>query len=231
MEPSSLPESAAVETAVRIPLRRDCLNGLLAVPAGATGLVIFVHGSGSSRLSPRNAFVARELQRAGMATLLFDLLTAPEEAADQRMGEHRLDIELLSKRVQLATNWARERRDTRELPLGYFGSNTGGAAALITAARLRERVHAVVTRGGRTDLAWEALPDIVAPTMLIVGGLDAEIVESNRRAGARLQCRRSLEIVPAASHLFEEPGALQRAAALAREWFSKNLQPVPVSHP
>ncbi len=214
-----------METAVRVALRRDFLNGTLAVPAGAGGLVIFAHGSGGSRLSPRNTVVARELQRAGMATLLFDLLTAPEEAADVRGGEHRFDIDLAVKRVTVATNWARERRETRDLPVGYCGAGTGSAAALVAAARLRERLHAVVSRGGRPDLAWDVLPEVTASTMLIAGGLDFELVELNRRACRELRCRKSLEIVPAASHLFEEPGALERVAALTREWFCKYLLP------
>ncbi len=229
MAPASSAEHSASESELRIPLRDAFLSGTLDVPIGASGLVIFAHGSGSSRLSPRNVFVARAIQGAGIATLLFDLLTAAEEVIDIRTRQDRFDIPLLAKRLVIATSWTRDLRGTRGLPVGYFGASTGSAAALIAAATLREQVQAVVSRGGRPDLAWDALREVMAPTLLIVGGFDSEVIGLNRKAYDELRCRKSLEIVPGASHLFEEPGALERAAALAREWFAKHLQAVAVT--
>ncbi len=214
---------------MRIPLRGAFLNGTLDLPAGATGLVLFAHGSGSSRLSPRNAFVARTIQRAGIGTLLFDLLTASEETIDMRTRHFHFDIRLLAARLVLATKWARSRHEIRGLPVGYFGGSTGSAVALIAAASLRDQVQAVVSRGGRPDLAWDALPGVAAPTLLIVGGFDTEVIELNRKACDQLRSRKSLKIVPGASHLFEEPGALERAADLGRAWFLKHLQSVAVA--
>jgi putative phosphoribosyl transferase len=199
------------------------LDGDLQVPDQATGLVLFAHGSGSSRHSPRNRFVAHELQTAGLATLLLDLLTPEEEAVDQRTGHLRFDIELLAGRLVAATQWAAVDPATHALAIGYFGASTGAAAALVAAALEPERVHAVVSRGGRPDLAGEALPLVQAPTLLIVGGRDLKVLELNRAAMARMRAETKLEIVPGATHLFEEPGTLELVARLARDWFLQHL--------
>jgi putative phosphoribosyl transferase len=182
-------------------------------------LVLFVHGSGSSRHSPRNQFVAQQLNAAGLATLLFDLLTREEEAVDVRTAQHRFDISLLAERLVHATRWAIQEPSTHELRIGYFGSSTGGGAALVAAAELAHDTGAVVSRGGRPDLAGEALPRVQAPTLLIVGGEDDVVIDLNQRALAQLRCEAQLEIVPGASHLFEEPGTLDRVAQLAADWF------------
>jgi dienelactone hydrolase len=185
-------------------------------------LVLFVHGSGSSRHSPRNQFVARELNRAGLATLLFDLLTREEEAVDLRTAQHRFDIDLLAERLVHATQWAMQEKSTRERRIGYFGSSTGGGAALVAAAERPDEVRAVVSRGGRPDLAGEALPRVQAPTLLIVGGNDDVVIDLNERARQQLRCEVKLEIVPGATHLFDEPGALEHVAQLAAEWFQQH---------
>jgi putative phosphoribosyl transferase len=182
-------------------------------------LVLFVHGSGSSRHSPRNQFVARQLNAAGLATLLFDLLTREEEAVDVRTAQHRFDIGLLAERLVHATRWAMQEPATCELRVGYFGSSTGGAAALVAAAELAHDTGAVVSRGGRPDLAGEALPRVQAPTLLIVGGDDDVVIDLNQRALTQLRCEAKLEIIPGATHLFEEPGALDHVAELAADWF------------
>ncbi len=197
------------------------LAGTLAIPAGARALVLFAHGSGSSRLSPRNTFVADALRRAGLATLLFDLLTPPE-AADRA---NVFDIALLADRLAGATQWAAVHDTTRRLGCGYFGASTGAAAALVAAtSRIGEDlVGAVVSRGGRPDLAGWALPAVKAPTLLIVGSLDREVLALNRAALTRMRCAKALEIVPGASHLFEEPGTLDRVIALTRDWFTRHL--------
>jgi putative phosphoribosyl transferase len=195
------------------------LNGSLTVPEGATVLVLFVHGSGSSRHSPRNQFVARQLNAAGLATLLFDLLTRDEEAVDVRTAQHRFDISLLAERLVHATRWAMQEPATHELRIGYFGSSTGGGAALVAAAELAHDTGAVVSRGGRPDLAGEALPRVQAPTLLIVGGEDDVVIDLNQHALAQMHCEAKLEIVPGATHLFEEPGALDHVAELAADWF------------
>jgi dienelactone hydrolase len=210
-------------TAVRVPTRGGLLSGDLSVPRGANGLVLFVHGSGSSRLSPRNRRVARDLERAGLATLLFDLLTPEEEVVDERTRRLRFDIGLLLGRLLDATEWAASEPGTRDLVPGYFGASTGAGAALVAAARLGERVGAVVSRGGRPDLAATALERVVAPTLLLVGELDPFVVEVNREALARLSCERRMTVVPGATHLFEEPGALEEVARLAAEWFREHL--------
>ncbi len=199
------------------------LCGNLTVPAGARALVIFAHGSGSSRHSPRNQFVARALNDAGLGTLLFDLLTEEEEALDLRTGQHRFNIALLAERLALATKWARQQAQTRHLRTGYFGSSTGAAAALVAAAELPGEIHAIVSRGGRPDLAGDALQKVQAPTLLIVGGRDDIVIELNQRARQRMRCEVKLEIVPGATHLFEEPGALERVARLASDWFARHL--------
>lgn len=209
---------------VRIPAGAAWLYGDLCVPAGAVGLVLFAHGSGSGRHSARNRQVAARLQQAGIATLLFDLLTAQEEQVDIHTREHRFDIPLLTGRMQDATAWAQAQPQLRELPIGYFGASTGSAAALIAAARLGSRVKAVVSRGGRPDLAGPAaLAAVVAPTLLIVGGADHGVIELNREAFARMQCEKRLAVVPHATHLFEEPGTLEQVADLAAGWFAAHM--------
>jgi putative phosphoribosyl transferase len=213
----------AVAHGVRIPVEGVSLDGDLALPEGATGLVVFAHGSGSSRLSPRNRMVAAALQDAGLGTLLFDLLTAEEEAVDLRTTRLRFDIPMLARRLVAVSDWLAEQRETAGPLVGYFGASTGAGAALIAAAERPERVRAVVSRGGRPDLAADALPRVQAPTLLIVGGEDHVVIEMNRDALARMSAPASLEVVPGATHLFEEPGALDRVAALAREWFREHL--------
>ncbi|GAB4334006.1 MAG: dienelactone hydrolase family protein [Dehalococcoidia bacterium] len=203
-------------SAVMIEIEDAQLHGDLSVPAGAEGMVIFAHGSGSSRLSPRNRFVASVLSDAGLATLLFDLLSEREEAVDMRTGQYRFDIPLLAHRLVAVTDWAGEDPRTRDLVPGYFGASTGAAAALIAAAERPDRVRAVVSRGGRPDLADRFLPRVQAPTLLIVGGADTPVIRLNEEALGRLRCEKRLEIVPRASHLFEEPGTLERVAELAR---------------
>src|SRR5438067_5858978 len=208
---------------VRIPAGRATLDGNLSIPENATALVLFVHGSGSSRHSPRNQFVARTLNNAGLGTLLFDLLTPEEEAIDARTAELRFNIGLLAERLVHATKWAKQQEPTRDLRTGYFGSSTGGGAALVAAAEIPEDVGVVVSRGGRPDLADEALPKVQAPTLLIVGGNDDVVIELNERARDRMRCDVKLEIVPGATHLFEEPGALERVAQLASDWFVNRI--------
>jgi dienelactone hydrolase len=182
-------------------------------------LVLFVHGSGSSRHSPRNQFVAQTLNEAGLATLLFDLLTPAEESVDLYTREHRFDISLLAERLVYATKWAKQQKQTQDLRVGYFGSSTGGGAALVAAAELPEEVGAVVSRGGRPDLAGKALPKVKAPTLLIVGGEDHVVIDLNEQARAQMKCECKIDIVPGATHLFEEPGALEQVARLASDWF------------
>jgi dienelactone hydrolase len=207
---------------VRIPAGGPVLDGDLVVPADATGVVIFAHGSGSSRHSPRNRAVAATLQASGLATLLMDLLTPQEEDADRFTGHLRFDIGLLARRLVAARAWAGEDPACRPLPVGYFGASTGAAAALVAAAG-EDSIRAVVSRGGRPDLAGEALARVQAPTLLIVGGDDYEVLELNRQALRMLAGPSRLEIVPGATHLFEEPGALERVAVLARDWFLGHL--------
>ena len=215
--------AAAAETTVRLDADGVELEGTLHLPADAAGVVLFAHGSGSSRHSPRNRFVADELHQAGLATLLTDLLTADEEALDARTGELRFDIELLARRVTAAADWLAEQDATRELPLGLFGASTGAAAALVTAAERPRLVRAVVSRGGRPDLATTALARVQVPTLLIVGGADTEVLRLNEQARKELQAESELQVVPGASHLFEEAGTLEQAAALARDWFARHL--------
>ena len=208
---------------VQIPAGRAVLSGSLTIPENAVALVLFAHGSGSSRHSPRNQFVARTLNRAGLATLLFDLLTPEEEALDIYTREHRFNINLLAERLVHTTKWARQREQTRDLRIGYFGSSTGGGAALVAAAELAQKVGAVVSRGGRPDLAGDGLPKVQAPTLLIVGGNDDVVIELNEMARDQMRCEVKLEIIPGATHLFEEPGALEQVAKLAGDWFSLHL--------
>jgi putative phosphoribosyl transferase len=208
---------------VRIQAGRAVLSGNLHIPDGAGALVLFAHGSGSSRQSPRNQFVARTLNEAGLATLLFDLLTQEEEALDMRTREHRFNIRLLAGRLAHATKWAKQQGQTRNLQIGYFGSSTGGAAALVAAINVPQDVGAVVSRGGRPDLAGEALPKVQAPTLLIVGSNDDIVIELNEQARDKMCCEVKLEIIPGATHLFEEPGALEKVAKLASDWFIAHL--------
>jgi putative phosphoribosyl transferase len=199
------------------------LEGFLVIPANAIGLVVFAHGSGSSRHSSRNKYVASILQKAGLGTLLFDLLTQEEEAIDLRTRNLRFDIPMLARRVAGVTDWLRSQPLTQNYAIGYFGASTGAAAALIAASRHPHTVHAVVSRGGRPDLADNALPHVGAATLLIVGGEDLPVLELNWEAYRLLRCKKQLEIIPGATHLFEEPGTLDMAARLARDWFRENL--------
>ena len=210
-------------TEVQIPAGRAVLSGNLTIPANAVALVLFAHGSGSSRHSPRNQFVADTLNDVGLGTLLFDLLTPEEEALDIQTREHRFNISLLAERLVHATKWATHQEQTRDLCIGYFGSSTGGAAALVAAAELPQHVGAVVSRGGRPDLAGDALPTVQAPTLLIVGGNDDIVIELNEMARDPMRCEVKLQIIPGATHLFEEPGALEQVAKLASDWFSLYL--------
>lgn len=210
----------ATSLAVKIPAGSVELTGDLIVPAHATAIVLFAHGSGSSRLSPRNTYVASVLQQAGVATLLFDLLTRSE---DQDYAT-RFDIELLTRRLLAATNWVKQQSQARNFRIGYFGASTGAAAALQAAAELGNGVAAVVSRGGRPDLAGAAaLRKVSAPTLLIVGGYDDEVIELNEQAYALMHCEKELAIVPGATHLFEEPGTLEQAARKAANWFVLHL--------
>ena len=204
---------------VRIPAGRAMLDGNLTLVDEKKALVLFAHGSGSSRHSPRNQFVARTLNEAGLATLLFDLLTPEEESVDLYTREHRFNIGLLAERLVHATKWAKQQKQTADLRIGYFGSSTGGGAALVAAAELPDEVGPVVSRGGRPDLAGDALPKVKAPTLLIVGGEDHVVIELNEQARAQMKCECKIEIVPGATHLFEEPGALEHVAKLASDWF------------
>jgi dienelactone hydrolase len=199
------------------------LRGLLGVPRDARGVVLFAHGSGSGRLSSRNNFVARSLQDAKLATLLIDLLTEDEERIDAGTGHLRFDIGFLAKRLEAATDWLAQSPETRTLKIGYFGASTGAAAALVAAAEMPDHAHAVVSRGGRPDLAGEHLAKVKAPTLLIVGSRDVPVIPLNEDAFAQLRCEKKLEIVPGASHLFEEPGTLEVVSRLASSWFSKYL--------
>ncbi len=209
--------------AARISAGSVTLEGNLSLPDHAIGLVLFAHGSGSSRHSPRNQFVERTLNNAGLATLLFDLLTPEEESIDARTAEFRFNLGLLAERLVHATKWAKQQEQMRDLLIGYFGSSTGGGAALVAAAEIQQDVVAVVSRGGRPDLAAGALPKVQAPTLLIVGGNDDVVIELNEQARDRMSCEVKLEIVPGATHLFEEPGALEQVAKLASDWFVAHL--------
>jgi dienelactone hydrolase len=203
------------------------LEGDLVIPQSAAGIVLFAHGSGSSRHSSRNRFVAQRLQKAGLATLLFDLLTLQEEEVDVLTRQHRFDIDLLTRRLAGATNWLCQQPQASQLAIGYFGASTGAAAALRAAAELPDKVSAVVSRGGRPDLAMTELPRVQAPTLLIVGGFDTQVIELNRQAQAQLNIENSLDIVPGATHLFEEPGTLEQVADLAINWFVGHLHNAP----
>ncbi|HSO38660.1 MAG TPA: phosphoribosyltransferase family protein [Labilithrix sp.] len=212
-----------VDRDVRIPVGDQELAGRLTIPAEARGLVLFAHGSGSGRHSPRNQYVAAALQRAGLATLLLDLLTEEEERVEARTAHLRFDIALLASRLVTATDWVCKQVDTKPLAIGYFGASTGAAAALVAAAARSEVVHAVVSRGGRPDLAEPSLGDVHAPTLLLVGGADPEVLQLNREALYFLGCVKLIEVVPDATHLFEEPGALEQVSRSAARWFVHHL--------
>jgi dienelactone hydrolase len=220
---AELPVLRRLERPAAIPAGAVQLEGSLAVPEEGAAIVAFAHGSGSGRHSPRNRFVAEALAEAGLATLLFDLLTEAEERADARSGELRFDISLLAQRLLAAVEWLDGDSRTEGLPVGLFGASTGAAAALEVAAARPEAIRAVVSRGGRPDLAPDALPRVRAPTLLIVGGQDRPVIEMNQGALQALRAPKRLEIVPGATHLFEEPGALERVADLARDWFLEYL--------
>lgn len=209
----------AEERQIKIPSDSVKLDGILTVTRDARGLVIFAHGSGSSRWSPRNRFVAGVLQEAGIATLLFDLLTADED----EVYENRFDISLLTGRLKAATLWIKEQPDTENLKIGYFGASTGTAVALVAAADFGKGIEAIVSRGGRPDLAGDALEEVLAPTLLIVGGEDRVVIGLNEKAYDRIKAEKGMEIIPGATHLFEESGTLEEAARLAAEWFKKHL--------
>lgn len=208
------------EQVVQIPINSTRLEGSLAIPGQAKGLVVFAHGSGSSRFSPRNNFVAQLLRQAGIGTLLMDLLTVQEDS----VYETRFNINLLTERLLLATRWLQEQQLTKDLVIGYFGASTGAAAALKAAAVEGSKIGAVVSRGGRPDLAEESLTRVQSPTLLIVGGRDTVVLQLNREALASLKGKKELVIVPGATHLFEEPGALEEVARFATEWFKQYLQ-------
>jgi len=216
-----------VEGEVSIPAEGVDLDGELIVPSGALGLVLFAHGSGSSRHSPRNQFVARTLRETGLGTLLFDLLTADEEQSEVETRHLRFNIRFLAERLIAATRWAQARPATSELSFGYFGASTGAGAALVAAASLGNAIRAVVSRGGRPDLAGEALRKVTSSTLLIVGGEVRVVIQLNKQAYEELQCEKDFQLVPGATHLFEEPGALEIVAALATKWFADHLN----SHP
>jgi putative phosphoribosyl transferase len=217
----------AAEYTVRLEAEPDVLlDGTLAVPRSASGVVVFAHGSGSSRFSPRNRYVAGVLQEAGLATLLMDLLTPEEEAAERATRHLRFDIAMLARRLSGALRWLEQAPALGVKPVGLFGASTGAGAALVAAAKAPGKVQAVVSRGGRPDLAGTWLRQVRAPTLLIVGGEDGQVIELNREALRVLGADKRLEIVPGASHLFEEPGTLEQAASLARDWFLQRLAAV-----
>ncbi len=216
-----------LERTVSVPVGEVTLEGTIGIPVNASGIVLFAHGSGSSRFSPRNRYVAATLRQAGLATLLLDLLSPAEEEVDEVTRLHRFDIAMLADRLIVTIDWLRSQPDTADLPIGLFGASTGAGAALVAAAERPVQVAAVVSRGGRPDLAGDALPRVEAPTLLIVGSQDDVVIDLNERARDHMHADVRLEIVPGATHLFEEPGALERVAALARDWF---LQHLPVAH-
>ncbi|HXG48123.1 MAG TPA: dienelactone hydrolase family protein [Methylomirabilota bacterium] len=214
---------AARTRGVRIPVGHAHLEGEVNLPAGAGGIVLFAHGSGSSRHSPRNQFVARLIRESGVGTLLFDLLTPAEEVEDNLTAALRFDIDLLARRLVAATRWVKSQPEMQQLGIGYFGSSTGGGAALVAAAEMGKSIGAVVSRGGRPDLAGDALSRVQSPTLLIVGEYDEGVLRLNEEAFARLRCEKELKIVPRATHLFEEAGALDQVARLAADWFCRHL--------
>lgn len=211
------------EHTVKIPSGEVYLDGLLYIPKEACGLVLFVHGSGSSRLSTRNQYVAKVLNEAGLATLLFDLFTPDEDVIDSQTRQFRFDIGFLASRLIDATKWCLKQSGLQSLNIGYFGASTGGGAALVAAATLSDTVRAVVSRGGRPDLARDFLASVQAPTLLIVGGNDEVVIQLNIDAMKKLNCIKKMDIISGATHLFEEPGTLKEVARIARNWFVSNL--------
>jgi putative phosphoribosyl transferase len=229
---NSISEQKVEGQLVSIPVDSVQLEGMLAIPKGAEGIVLFAHGSGSSRFSPRNRYVAKVLQDATFATLLIDLLTPEEEQIDRQTKQHRFDIALLAERLIAVTDWLTQSPDTRHLGIGYFGASTGAGAALVAAAKRPNTVQAIVSRGGRVDLAGtDALGQIRVPTLMIAGGYDFLIIMTNRDAIAQIPGEKRLEIVPKATHLFEESGALEEVARLASEWFQQHLAPTSLRIP
>jgi dienelactone hydrolase len=216
--------ATAEERTVRVRAAGVELDGTLAIPANAQGIVLFAHGSGSSRFSARNRYVASFLREGGLATLLIDLLTPDEDAVDSVTAEFRFDIGRLAERLVGTCEWLGAERETADLPIGLFGASTGGGAALVAAAALPDRIRAVVSRGGRPDLAGDALQQVRAPTLLIVGGDDSVVIQLNRSAMQQLRAPHRLEIVAGATHLFEEPGTLEEVARLARDWLTRFLR-------
>ena len=212
------------QTAIKIPVGNVVVEGNLTLPTDAKGIVLFAHGSGSSRFSPRNQFVAKVFNKAKIATLLFDLLTSEEEEEDIVTAEYRFNIDLLAERLIGATEWLKKDPKTQNLPFGYFGASTGAAAALIGAAKLPNDIAAVVSRGGRPDLAASYLPRVKAPTLFLVGGLDTEVIYLNRQAMAQMSAEKKLVIIPGATHLFEEPGKLEEVAKNSTDWFLRYLK-------
>jgi pimeloyl-ACP methyl ester carboxylesterase len=212
------------EGLIHVPAGSVSLEGNLLIPGGATGVALFAHGSGSSRFSSRNRYVAQVLREGGLGTLLLDLLTQEEELVDTRTAHLRFDIELLADRLVATVQWLARERATERLKVGFFGASTGAGAALVAAARLPDRISAIVSRGGRPDLAGAALPNVKAPTLLIVGGEDKPVIQMNQQAYERMTAPREIVIVPGATHLFEEPGALEAVARLARDWFQRYLR-------
>src|SRR5438132_2372091 len=221
----TLAKPIVAEHLVHVAADAVTLDGNLRLPEDARAVVLFAHGSGSGRNSSRNRHVAQLLNEAKLATLLIDLLTANEEAIDLHTAHLRFDIELLARRLVGATDWLTQRPDTRHLPIGCFGASTGAAAALVAATRRPDVIGAIVSRGGRPDLAGPALPRVRAPTLLIVGGYDHEVIRLNREALAKMRCEKDLSIVPGATHLFEEPGALEQVSEMALNWFKQHLKP------
>jgi dienelactone hydrolase len=211
------------EITVRIPVDGVVVEGNLIVPLDAKGIVLFAHGSGSSRFSPRNQYVAKQFNKAKIGTLLFDLLTNEEDQTDLETGEYRFNINLLAERLVGATEWLKKDPKTKNCVFGYFGASTGAAAALIAAAILPNEIATVVSRGGRPDLAGDYLPKVVAPTLFLVGGLDTEVIELNRQAMELMSAEKKMLIIPGATHLFEEPGKLEEVAKLSTEWFMHYL--------
>ena len=224
MNEEEVGEKSAISREVWISVDSITLPGELSVPGRAEGLVLFAHGSGSGRHSPRNQYVAQVIREAGVGTLLFDLLTHEEDRIDLLTRYLRFDIDLLARRLAGATEWVKKQKETALLRIGYFGASTGGGAALVAAAELGDDIGAVVSRGGRPDMAGEALPRVISPTLLLVGGSDDVIIRLNEEAFGNLQCVKELKIVPGATHLFEEPGKLEEVARLAADWFQRYLR-------
>lgn len=212
------------ENLVYVSIKKGILEGDLQIPSDAKVLVVFAHGSGSSRHSPRNRFVAEFLQKGGVGTLLIDLLTKEEGEEDEFTAALRFDIDLLTDRLCLVTGWLQKSKEAKHLAIGYFGASTGAAAALCAAAKIKKGIAAIVSRGGRPDLARKALPDVKAPVLLIVGGHDVPVIGMNEEVYALLECEKKMVIVPRATHLFEEPGALEEVARLALEWFRQHFE-------